>query len=86
MMRTLAILAAFALTACASPAPANYPDVVAASLKRCAYIPAPDTAREIIKRSPGKSSATIASDICAVVDGKGPANVADVPLQGFRVR
>lgn len=84
-MKTLAMLSLLTVAACTS-APATYPDIVAASLKRCAYIPAPDAAREIIKRSPGKGSAVIASDICEVVDGKGPANVADVPLQGFRVR
>jgi len=85
-MRAAVLLAALAVAACTSPTVATYPDIVAASLKRCAYIPAPDAAREIIKRSPGKGSASIASDICEVVDGKGPANVADVPLQGFRVR
>lgn len=78
----LAILAL--LGACS--APANYPDIVAASLKRCEYIPALEPAREIMKRSPGRTSTAIASDICEVVTGVGPANVVDVPLQGFRVR
>jgi len=84
-MRALALLAALVLAACEA-APANYPDVVAASLKRCQYIPAPDVSKKIIEKSEGKTSAAIAGDICAVIVGKGPANVADVPLQGFRVR
>jgi len=85
-MRALVLLAAFVLAACSDPTAANYPDVVAASLKRCAYIPAPDAAREIIKKSSGKSSKAIAGDICLVIEGSGPPNVADVPLQGFKVR
>lgn len=85
-MRAAVLLAAIALVGCAPAGPATYPDIVAASLKRCAYIPAPDAAREIIKRSLGKGSAAIAGDICEVVAGTGPANVKDVPLQGFRVR
>lgn len=83
-MRAIALLAVLALAACA--APANYPDVVAASLHRCAYIPAPDIAREIIAKSGDKTSGAVADDICRVIRGKGPPNVAGVPLQGFRVK
>ncbi len=90
MRAALALLAALALAACASASrydtPANYPDIVGASLHECAYIPAPDAVREIIAKSGDKTSGMVADDICRVIRGKGPPNVAGVPLQGFKVK